>query len=386
MNRYRFPWREGNRFRLLIDGPEFFPAMLEAIHAAERYVLFETYLAESGRVADRFVEALTAAAARGVRTHLLLDDYGAGNFSRGDRERLIRAGVVMAAYNPLRYFEFHRNLFRDHRKILTVDGEVAFVGGAGITDDFDGGEDYWHDCMVRVEGPCVADWEVVFARNWERWHALDQPPSTVPPPLPDGISGRVVTSSSGNTEIKRSLVREMQKARKRIWLATAYFIPSRKLQRTLRRAALRGVDVRLLLPGPHTDHPAVRHAGRRFYSRLLRSGVRIFEYQPRFLHAKVALCDEWVTLGSSNMDRWNLRWNLEANQEARGGELASRVEALFRCDFEQSREYRYEQWHQRPWYRRVQEWFWGEIDLWLERMGQSGTARRLRHARARRKR
>jgi len=136
----------------------------------------------------------------------------------------------------------------------------------------------------------------------------------------------------------------------------------------LRKAARRGVDVRLLLPGPITDHPSVRYAGRRFYHSLLRTVVRIFEYQPRFLHAKLLLCDDWVSLGSCNVDRWNLRWNLEANQEIEASQFAARVRELFATDFGVSAECHTQQWQLRSRYRKWQEWFWGRVDRLLEKM------------------
>ncbi len=145
-------------------------------------------------------------------------------------------------------------------------------------------------------------------------------------------------------------------------MTTAYFVPSWRMQRALRKAARRGVDVRLLLPGEHTDHPAIRHAGRRFYYRLLQNGVRIFEYQPRFAHSKVLLCDQWSTIGSSNFDRWNLVWNLEANQEIDDQHFANTVQQMFNDDFAQCVEIDVETWHKRPWHRRFLEWYWGWVD------------------------
>jgi phosphatidylserine/phosphatidylglycerophosphate/cardiolipin synthase-like enzyme len=150
-----------------------------------------------------------------------------------------------------------------------------------------------------------------------------------------------------------------------VWLATAYFIPSTKLRRALRRAASRGVDVRLLLPGPITDHPAVRYASRRFYARLLRYGVRIFEYQGRFMHTKVALADDWTTIGSSNVDRWNLRWNLEANQEIEDRGFAAQTLAMLQEDFTHCEEILYREWHRRSRLQRLREWLWGKVDRWL---------------------
>jgi len=373
--KFRYPWRAGNRIQLLVDGARFVPAMVSAIEGAERHVLLEIYLFESGRLADRFCRALVEAAERGVTVCCLLDDFGARGLSTADRHRLTGAGVRLTFYNPLRYGELRRNLMRDHRKLLVVDGETAFTGGAGITDDFystDPTHTTWHEVMVAIRGPCVADWHALFARTWER--AAGQPLAlTAPPPASNtgsGVPGRVTSNTPQRMEIKRSLLKRIRGAERRVWIATAYFIPSWKIRRALRRAAQEGIDVRLLLPGRHTDHPAVRHAGRRFYGRLLSGGVRIFEYRPRFLHAKVALCDDWCSTGSSNIDRWNLRWNLEANQEIDTPVFADQVARLFTDDFLEADEITYEQWRNRPWHRRLLEQFWGRVDLLLERLGE----------------
>lgn len=378
LHRKRFPWRSGNRFELLVDGGHFFPAMLTAIEAARHYVLLEMYLFESGMIASEFIDALGAAARRGARVYLLLDDFGARGLLPSDRQRLLDAGVHLAFYNPLHYGKLRRNLWRDHRKLLLVDGEVAFTGGAGITDEFASIDPlHWHDVMLAIRGPCVADWHTAFAQVWHVTQGngrnitrpLPSPPAA-PRAAPGHSAGRVTLNEPMRMEIKRSLLKRLRNAERCIWIASAYFIPSWKIRRALYHAARQGCDVRLLLPGPHTDHPGVRHAGRRYYSKLLAAGVRIFEYQPRFLHAKILLCDTWVSIGSSNIDRWNFSWNLEANQEAEDHALAEQVAALFEADFTHSRELFAGEWRQRPWYRRALERFWGIIELWLERMSQ----------------
>ncbi len=365
-----FPWRKGNRFRALIDAEQFYPAMLEGIAGARVYVALEMYLVESGRVAGQFIDALCAAAGRGVLVCLLLDDYGAWGLSKSDRQRLLDSGVRIAYYNPVRFGKWLRNLFRDHRKLLLVDGEQVFLGGAGITDVFDPPrhpERRWRETMLAAQGPCVGDWQQLFEQNWNAW-SLQQValPASRAQRVNTGQRGRVVaTGTSGRQHITQSLVKRLRRCRHRAWIATAYFVPSWKIRRALRRAAHAGVDVRLLVPGPHSDHPAVSHAGRRFYYRLLRHGVRIFEYQPRFTHSKMALCDKWVTVGSSNIDRWNLSWNLEANQEVDDQGFADEIAAVFERDFAHSVEHSFEQWRRRPRYRRFQEWFWGKVDVWL---------------------
>ena len=292
--------------------------------------------------------------------------------------------------------ELRRNLLRDHRKLMVVDGEVAFVGGMGLTDAFDvitNPKSYWHDTAVKVRGLVVADWHAVFLGNWRHWAKQTLPESGSPellvseievpelkasqPKTPLGVldvasesvgagqAGRVAGSRRfGVVGIQHSFLKRVRSAERHVWMMTAYFVPPRGLLRALRRAARRGVDVRLLLPGPITDHPAVRYSGHQHYYSLLHAGVRIFEYRPRFLHAKLLLCDDWVSLGSSNVDRWNLRWNLEANQEVEDSRFAACVRELFEKDFAVSDECQLTVWQIRPLYRRMLEWFWGKV-AWL---------------------
>lgn len=376
--KYRYPWRAGNRFELLVDGLAFFPQMLAAIASARRHVLLEMYLFESGAVAERFITALCAAAERGIDVRVLLDDFGAIRLQRADRDRLYAAGVRLEFYNPFSFGKLTENLARDHRKLLLVDTTVAFVGGAGITDVFDppdGQSPAWRETMVRIEGPVLVDWQATFDRLWRRinrsQHVPDLRPEVEPVALSAGIAGRVtLIRGPAIQEIKRSFLKQMSVAEKRVWFSTAYFIPSWRIRRALRQAVQRGVDVRLLLSGPMTDHPAVRHAGRRFYGGLLAHGVRIFEYQPRVLHHKIAICDDWVTVGSCNFDRWNLRWNLEANQEVDDAGFAARAQAMFEADFEHCEEIRLGDWLNRPWWSRLIEGWWGRVDLWLNRLGR----------------
>jgi len=178
--------------------------------------------------------------------------------------------------------------------------------------------------------------------------------------------------------VTRAIIKRVQQAKKNVWIATPYFIPTWKMRRALKRAAKKGADVRLLLAGPRTDHPPIRHVGRRYYYRLLRNGVRIYEYRPRFIHAKLYLCDKWVSVGSSNLDRWSQRWNLEANQEVIDPDFAKTVHGLFESDFKESDEIDYETWLARPRRRRFLEYFWGTVAMWIEHVTQLKRFR-LRH-------
>lgn len=330
--RLRGRMRIGNRFALISDGREFFARMLAAIEASQHYILLEFYLVESGAVADWFIAALASAAARGVHVRALFDGFGARGLAAADRARLRDAGIVLALYNQPRWANFTSMFLRDHRKLLIVDGSVGFTGGAGLTDEFSPDarpDSYWWDCMVEMRGPVLNDWHLLFASTWRRClHSRLDIAAHRSEPLHPGEPGRVVASAGlGRKDLVRSVVRRIRTADRRVWLATAYFWPSIRLRRALRRAARRGIDVRLVLTGPHTDTPIVRSVGRLFYARLLANRVVIYEYQQRFLHGKLILCDDWSSIGSSNLDRWGALWNLEANQEVKSPGFASQVEA-----------------------------------------------------------
>ena len=366
----RFRWHNECRFTLLVNGTEFFPAMLEAIEHANSYVLLEQYLVQSGHVTRRFVEALIRARQRGVKILVLLDDYGSRFLETLDREKLVNQDISLVFYNPFRIRQLFRSLRRDHRKLLLVDGEVAFTGGAGLHDVFQQQFDpqsSWHEVMVRIEGSIVTDWLQVFSETWEK--VTGSPPDLPVVPVthyPGGQPGRIALSAGLNLqEIKRSFINRIRQARQRVWLTTPDSL-SRKIRRALIQRARTGVDVRLLLPGPFSDHAWVSNAARGFYSSLLRNGVRIFEYQPGFTHAKIGLCDNWCTIGSSNLDRWNQRWNLDANQEIEDHFFSSRISTLFRDDFALSVEIDPALWRNRSRIQRLREWFSGRLVTLLE--------------------
>ncbi len=371
-----FPWQDNNHFQLLVDGGDIFPAMLRTICAAQTTIFLEMYLVESGSLLDQFIDALAAASQRGVQVYVLFDDYGARGLRSADRQRIVRANIHLASYNPIHFGKMRHNLLRDHRKLLVVDTKVAFVGGMGLMDVFDvsvNPQTFWHEVAVSIEGSVVTDWHQIFRHNWYRWTKQQLPSASAASvdmkEMPLRQAGRATGDRRfGALNIHRVFLKRVRNAEHHVWMMTAYFVPSLSLLRALRKAAKRDIDVRLILPGSKIDHPAVRYAGRRHYHSLLCAGVRIFEYQPRFLHAKVLMCDNWVSLGSSNVDRWNLRWNLEANQEIENSDFAAQTRELFESDFTDSEECQLSSWQKRPRYHRALEWFWGEIAQYLERI------------------
>ncbi|UVE19679.1 phosphatidylserine/phosphatidylglycerophosphate/cardiolipin synthase family protein [Pseudomonas sp. LS44] len=381
-----FPWRSGNRFKLLIDGPQFFPAMIAAIDSANALVVLELYLVEDGRCSDALITALVAAAARGVEVRCLFDGFGCLRLGRVSRLRLAEAGIELRLYNPVNWRRGVNNFFRDHRKLLVVDQRIAFVGGTGATDEFwvpDEEPSRWHEVLVSMEGAVVAHWQLLFDYQWlacigkRPWKPEEAPGLShlpAPPPLGQGMGRVAYADARQHRDIVQSLVRSVRHGKRRIWLATPYFLPSWKVRRALLHAARRGVDVRLLLSSRSTDHPPVRFAGQRYYPRLLRAGVRIFEYGPRFSHMKMVLVDDWVSVGSCNFDHWNLRFNLEANLEALDVDFTREVTECLETDFAASREITLEHWKARPLGARILQRLWG----WLDRVAVNLLERRRR--------
>ncbi len=369
---------------LLADGDQFFPRMLSAIEQSATSVDVEMYLFESGKTAQRFISRLGAAVSRGVRVRLLLDYFGSYQLTQVDIVRIRELGIELRFFNRIRHHKWLRNLSRDHRKILIVDNKLAFIGGAGITDEFSPkvtGQLAWRELMVEIEGPITGDWCTLFERVWINPDAIHDEALRKrilhrhQPVFNAHILNREIpqarvnaTRGLGNKPIIGALLSEIKKAESLIWISTAYFYPSGKLLKSLRKAALRGIDVRILVPGPLTDHPSVRHAGRSWYTALLRDNVRIYEYQPRVLHMKLALVDDWCSVGSCNFDRWNLRWNLEANMEIIDSEFSCNVEAMLVNDFSQSVEYTLDLWKQRTRWEKIREYFWKYIGLILNRL------------------
>jgi phosphatidylserine/phosphatidylglycerophosphate/cardiolipin synthase-like enzyme len=335
--------------------------MLTDINQAQHYILLEMYLVKPGLVCQRFFEAFHNAVQRGVTVHILLDAFGSSALPLQQIENWRDSGIQLALYNPIQLKKHALAMFRDHRKLMVVDGQIAYVGGAGLMDEFDSPahpENNWRENMVRIEGANVGQWQTLFADNWQHWSDQQLQLRHTPEQDFDGQGRVAMTRGPQFLEIKRSFLNHVRSARGKVWLCTAYFVPSRKLRRALRRTARRGVDVRILLPGAITDLPMVHYIAQRYYTRLLSDGVRIFEFQQRFMHAKLVLCDNWVSIGSCNIDRWNLHWNLDANQEIRCNRLIDETITMFENDFSCCQEITLEQWKNRSSYRRFAIWFW----------------------------
>ncbi|MFO7602815.1 MAG: phosphatidylserine/phosphatidylglycerophosphate/cardiolipin synthase family protein [Gammaproteobacteria bacterium] len=377
--KYTFPVRDGNAFTLLVDGAQYYAAMLAGIQQARAFIFLEQYLVTTGTIGQQFSQALSRAVDRGVKVYCLLDDYGSRGLRADSRQALLDAGIQLAFYNPIRLRQWQIALFRDHRKLLLIDNTLGFVGGAGITDDFIGDtpDAGWHDIVLQIKGPVLLDWCQLFQNTWRQMTGIDiRLPETCTTHPTGHTRGQVLANFPWRQEFNRLLLNRMERATTRIWLATPYFVPVWKLRRRLRRMAKQGLDVRLLLPGDLSDHPWVSQAARRYYTHLLRHGVRIFEYEPRFTHVKLVLCDHWVSIGSINLDRWNQHWNLDANQAINEPAFAAATAEVFLADFAQSREIKLADWLRRPWWQRWHEGYAGYVVLLLEKLSRYRPQRR----------
>lgn len=363
LGRHRFPWRDGHDVALLRDGENFFPAMLKSIARARSQIYFELYLVSSSEITSQFIQALIDAADRGVEVYILWDEFGSIRLAQKDKRRLEHNNIFLRFYNPLKLAKLRKNLFRDHRKLLLIDMQFAYVGGFGLSSTFlsKSDSDNWRETVIRITGPCVKDWATLFEEAWGKQIVRLAGVRSVVDPV-KCISARVsYATASGRHEITASFIKAIRLAERDIWFVTAYFVPNLKLRRALRQAALRGVSVRILVPGKQSDHPTLMLVGRRYYKRLLRAGVEIYEYQPRFTHSKIQVCDDWVSIGSSNLDRWNFIWNLEANQELSSSCFSHDIKALLRHDIKESERVTISDLEARSWYM-----------PWLERLLHRG--------------
>jgi cardiolipin synthase len=355
-----------NKAILFENGDEFFPAMLDAIRAARASVNMELFIFNEGRIAAEFADVLAAKAREGVEVRLLLDDWG--SHPKQLEQLMTNAGVKLKWYKPVRIYSIYKVGNRTHRKILTVDGRIGFTGGVGIDDRWMGdarNPKEWRETMVRVEGPVVAQLQSIFTEDWvhttgEVLHGEKQFPPT--PPAGELLAQAISASRSDASSMAKLLYyMAIQAARKTIWIENAYFVPDGQIRRGLVHAVQRGVDVRIIVPGPHIDIPMVRMASRFHYGELLDGGVKMYEYQPTMMHNKVMVVDGiWTTIGSINFVNRSMKKNAEANVAIYDRGFAEIVEKSVLADLEKSKEFTKRMWKKRGLLARM-----GELVFWL---------------------
>lgn len=351
--------------------------MLALIDAAHTSIRCETYIWSDDAVGTRFRDALTRAAIRRVRVHVLVDGAGSSALPKNYWQPLLAAGGTVHVFNPLTFRHFS---LRNHRKLLLVDDTVAITGGFNISTDYDGDgiADGWRDFGLELRDPAAllqlaASFDSLFAdhliRHWllrRLRHGPLRRRLFYQQPGPVLFSGpRLVRN-----QFSRHLLATLRDARY-VRIASAYFVPGFGLRRALRAVALRGGTVELLLAGK-TDVPLAQHAARSLYGPLLKAGVRIWEYQPQILHAKLALIDDSVFVGSANLDARSLAINYELTVHIQNTRLAAEAGATFSADLLQSKAITYEAWKKsRTWFARIRgacaRFLITQVDPWIAR-------------------
>lgn len=370
---------EGNQVTLLKNGTEFFPALIDAIDAANNDISIETYIFRDDAAGTRIAEALARAARRGVAIQVMIDGVGSKTTPAPFFDDMREAGINLMVFRPdLRRFHFSTaRLRRNHRKIALIDGKVGFVGGINLIDDMTESlsEHPRFDYAVKIEGPLLS---VIYHAVQQLWlwvtlqhlrRALDIAPPRPVDPAPAGKHRAlfVVRDNVRHRHAIEALYRQaVTRAQSSVLIVCAYFLPGRRLRHRLLEAAARGVQVTILLQG-RADHPLLQMATRALYAQLLGANIAIFEYQKSMLHAKVAVVDDaWATVGSSNLDPFSLFLNREANvavfDEGFARQLRESVEAEIRDGAVACKA---EDWQKRSMSARVQSWFAYGLARWV---------------------
>lgn len=358
---------EGNRVELLSKGVESFNAIFKSIEEARHFVCLHFYIFRNDETGTRMADLLKKKAGEGVRIYILYDHFGSFGTPMAFWDDLTDAGINIRASRPFKWSKPHHYIRRDHRKLIISDGVRAFAGGLNIANEYRGfhlrvKKEGWRDTGVMLEGPIAFTLFRIFQKTWRLWKGEPIPSIDIPaldcwsefrlPVIPIFAS-----SSKGRRRMRKLLYYSINHSKKSILLTTAYFTPSRRMLDSLEEAVKRGVDVKLLVPGK-SDVISAYYAGRAFFTRLLRAGVRIFTYQGEVLHAKSYVFDgSWSIVGSANLDFLSLRRNDEGNVGILDEGFGGKMTEMFEKDIAHSVELKEETWNRRPVFERLKEWF-----------------------------
>lgn len=353
----------GNRIAMLEDGEAIYADKLDAIDAAEVSITFETFEFWGEKGAGPFVDALVAAAERGVAVHALIDYYGSVDAEADKFERMLDAGVEVIRWRKPSWYQLARFNHRTHRKLLVVDGRTGFIGGANVTDSWLPDEDgqAYRDHHFRVEGPVVGNMQAAFVDTWlDASGRLLLGEAYFPELEEQGeLDAQMVTSTprEGRHRMRKMLMVGIATAEQRISLGSAYFYPDAEFLEALIEARERGVEVNILVPGDSIDKGFVRHASVNRWRPMLEAGVAIHEYQPSMYHAKlVSIDDRWASIGSTNLDNRSFRINNEGNLNVYDEDFSRRIRELIEADIRHAERYDLERWESRPWRKRLAGW------------------------------
>nr|WP_295942989.1 phospholipase D-like domain-containing protein [uncultured Acidovorax sp.] len=353
----------GNAVTELINGDQIFPPMLAAIKSAQKSVTFETYIYWSGDIGKQFADALSERARAGVPVHVLLDWVGSAKMEESYLAEMKEAGVQIEKFHKPHWYNLARLNNRTHRKLLVVDGQVGFTGGVGIAPAWTGNAqdpEHWRDSHYLVRGPAVAQMQATFLDNWLKVTGKVLHGEAYFPAIASagGQKAQMFSSSpsSGSESMQLMYHLAITAAERSIDLSVAYFVPDDLTRKLLMDALARGVRVRLVTPGEHTDTETVKAASRATWGELLQAGAEIYEYGPTMYHCKVMIVDQLlVSVGSTNFDNRSFRLNDEANLNVYDATFAQRQTQVFEDDIKRSRRVTYEAWLERPWSEKLHE-------------------------------
>lgn len=375
----------GNKLTLLQDGPATYKAMLAAIRNAKDHINLETYIFEDGEIGKEFADLLLSKQVQGVQVNIIYDSVGSLKTPQSFFDRLKSAGVRVLEFNPVNPLKKQRKGWslnnRDHRKLLIIDGHMAFLGGINISEAYSSGsstpslktdsrhETGWRDTHLQIQGPVVADFQKLYMDTWSRQKGPALNDRKYFPPL--SKQGDEIVRAIGSTadapysQIYLTLLSAIDHAERSIYMTNAYFVPDPQLLTVLKNAAKRGVDVQFILPSK-TDSWVVFHAGRSYYEDLLDAGIVIYERQGTILHSKTATIDGvWSTIGSTNLDWRSFLHNDELNAVVLGRDFAMQMEDMFVKDRAAATRIDPKQWKRRSILLRFQEWLARFPEYWL---------------------
>ena len=375
----------GNKLTLLEDGPATYRAMFAAMRAAKDHIYLETYIFEADDIGQQFADLMLAKQATGVRVALIYDSVGCLNTPEGFFERLRAGGIQVLEYNPVNPLAGKKKEWllnnRDHRKLLVVDGRIAFIGGINISETYSSGSSRrsarkpaanvpgWRDTHLQIEGPVVAEFQKLFLDPWSKQKGSPLSGKNDFPVL-DKQGDEIVraigsVSDDPGSPIYLTLLSAIEHAERQGHITNAYFAPDPQFLKALTDAAQRGVEVKLVLPS-HTDSWAVFHAGRSHYSKLLRAGVKVYERRGAVMHSKTASIDGvWSTIGSTNLDWRSFLHNDEINAAILGRDFARQMDAMFARDLAESDAIDLERWERRSLLLRLKEGVARLAEYWL---------------------
>jgi cardiolipin synthase len=378
------PLTTGNKATVLVDGPATFVAIDKAIMAARHHIHVETYIFSDDQFGQKFADLLIAKRQQGVEVRVMYDAVGSISTAGEFIDKLKAAGVEVVEFrslNPTKTFFWHMHN-RDHRKIIIVDGRVAFTGGMNISGAYSassaskpgpesGLTEAWRDTHVQLEGPVVEQFQHLFLETWSQLGGKLAAPSSFYYPTPSS-AGDALASAVGSSGLKqqdeaiyKTYVAAIRNCSTRIWITQAYFLPPAELRDALLDAAKRGVDVRIVVPG-FTDSKLVLHASHREFDRLLSGGVRLAEAKDALLHAKTALIDDsLVIIGSANLDYRSFLHNNEVTAVIIGDETGHRMLSVFKNDWQQGKEITLVAWRKRSLWQKTEESVSGVLKFWL---------------------